>query len=152
MSDSPISPAAGAITLAGIALTLVAGTATIRTPTVASLSLGSSAGSVVSQLQNPDIPGTVNLLKQDSQTGILKWWRGGAGLFSVVGTWGGATATLQFSGPDGATMIPVGTSTTLTANGAGSFNLPPCWIQAAISSATTTSLTAAAQVTPTLIG
>ena len=152
MSDTPIAPSAASLTLAGVAATLVAATATIRTPTIGAVSFASSAGSVISQLQTPDIPGTVNLLNSDSVTGIIKHWPGGAGLFSAVGTWGGATVTLQFVGPDGATFIPVGTSTTLTANGAGSFNLPPGKIQAAITNATSTSITAAAQVLPTLIG
>jgi hypothetical protein len=154
MSDTPISPAAGAITLAGIALTLVAGTVTIRTPTIGTVALGSAAPAVVQQLQAPDTPTTTNLLNQDSKSGILKMWSpGGAGLFTVVGVWGGATASLVYAGPDGATMVAAGSATTLTANGCGTFNLPRGLIQAAITNASgTTSLTACAQELPSLIG
>ena len=151
MSDTPITPTAGALTLAGVALTLVAATATIRTPTIGAVTLASSAGSVVVQQQTPDVPGTVNLLNSDSKTGIVKRWPGGSGLLSAWGTWGGATVTLNFAAADG-TMLAVGTATTLTANGLGAFSLPPGYIQAAISSASgTTSLSAAAQVVPTSI-
>jgi len=153
MSDTNLSPAAATATLAGITLSLVSGTVTARVPTVSALALGGVAPSVIVQQQNPDTATTINLLKSDSQTGILKRWPGGAGTLVCCGTWGGATVTLTFAGPDGATMVPVGTTTTLTANGMGSFNLPPGLIQAAISNASgSTSLSAAVQATPTLIG
>lgn len=70
-------------------------------------------------------------------------WPGGIGVFSAEGTWNGATLTLQFVGPDGATLITAGSATTLTANGAGVFYLPKCLLQATVSSAgASTSLTA----------
>jgi hypothetical protein len=73
------------------------------------------------------------LLSNASATGAWKAWDGGTGVFSVVGTFSGATVTLQFQGPDGSTAIDVGTSTTLTAAGAGGFVLPSGSIRAAIS-------------------
>lgn len=76
-------------------------------------------------------------------------WPGGMGVFAVVGTWGSATVTLQFVGPDGVTLITAGTSTTLTANGAGMFYLPAGKIQATVTGATgTTSLMASATPMP----
>jgi len=59
-------------------------------------------------------------------------WPGGIGVFAVVGTFGGATISLQFIGPDGLTLIDAGTATTLTAAGAGVFYLPPGPIVATI--------------------
>ncbi len=54
------------------------------------------------------------------------------GVFAVVATFGGATIKLQFLGPDGSTLIDAGAATTLTANGAGVFYLPPVNIQCTI--------------------
>ncbi|MDB6013130.1 MAG: hypothetical protein JWL65_5380 [Gammaproteobacteria bacterium] len=46
MSDTPISPAAGALTAAGVALTLVSGTVTARVPTIGSAALAGVAPSL----------------------------------------------------------------------------------------------------------
>lgn len=44
-------------------------------------------------------------------------WPGGLAAFSAVASnWNAATATLQVQGPDGATQLTVGSSTTVTAN------------------------------------
>lgn len=73
------------------------------------------------------------LLSNASATGNPVQWDGGIGVFSVAGTFSGATVKLQFLGPDGSTYIDVGTDTTLTAAGGGGFVLSPCKIRAAIS-------------------
>lgn len=65
-------------------------------------------------------------------TGPLVDCPGGVMLFAVAGTFGGATITLSILGPDGATMIPAGTATTLTAAGAAIAWLPPCQVQAIV--------------------
>lgn len=48
-------------------------------------------------------------------------WPGGVGSFDCVGTWNGATVTLQVVGGDGTSLENAGTATTLTANGNGVF-------------------------------
>jgi hypothetical protein len=72
------------------------------------------------------------LLNNASATGPWADWNGGTGVFSCVGTFAGATVTLQFQGPDGSTAITVGTNTTLTAAGGGGFVLPPGQIRALV--------------------
>ena len=95
----------------------------------------------------------VSLLATASATGPQVMWPGGAGVFAVVGTWNGATVTLQFMGPDGTTLVTAGTATTLTANGAGVFYLPRGLIQATITGAGgSTSLTATAKPVINFIG
>jgi hypothetical protein len=85
------------------------------------------------------------LLTNASVTGPQVNWPGGIGVFAVVGTWNGATVTLQFLGPDGTTLMTAGTGTTFTANGAGVFYLPKATIKATITGAGgSTSLTATA--------
>ena len=80
-------------------------------------------------------------------SGPLQLWQSSIGVFACVGTWAGATVTLEFQGPDGSTMIIAGTATTLTANGAGVFYLPVTNIQAVLSSAaSTTALTCSAGI------
>lgn len=73
-------------------------------------------------------------------------WPGGRGSFVAAGTWGGATAKLQWSPDGGTTWLDVDRSgdtyVTLTANGAGGFELPPCRIRANLAGITTTSVTA----------
>ena len=69
-------------------------------------------------------------------TGGAQDWPGGQGIFVVsCTTFNGATIKLQFLGPDGATWIDAGVATTLTASGAGGFNLHPCKIRCAVVSA-----------------
>lgn len=75
-------------------------------------------------------------------------WPGGQGVFSCVGTFSGATVTLNFLGPDGATLIAVGTNTTLTAAGAGLFYLHPCQIIASVSGGSPSGLYARADRVP----
>ena len=73
-------------------------------------------------------------------------WPGGRGNFSAFGTWGGATAKLQWSPDGGTTWLDVDRSgdtyCTLTANGAGGFELPMCKIRANLAGITTTSVNA----------
>lgn len=71
------------------------------------------------------------LLSNASATGSAVQWGGGRGVFSVVGTFGGATITLQYMGPDGATYIPAAAGA--TAAGVTAFELPPGLIRAAVS-------------------
>lgn len=75
---------------------------------------------------------SVVLLSNASATGAAQDWAGGRGLFSVVGTFSGATIKLQFLGPDLTTYIDAGTDTTLTAAGGGIFDLPPGRIRCSI--------------------
>jgi hypothetical protein len=57
---------------------------------------------------------------------------GGLMVFAAAGTFGGATVSLQFLGPDGVTLITAGAQTTLTSAGAGVAYLPPCMVQATV--------------------
>jgi hypothetical protein len=71
------------------------------------------------------------LLDNGSADGSWVQWRGGRGHFSMVATWAGGSAVLEYLGPDGATAIPVQvldsagalTSVSLTANGGFAFDL-----------------------------
>jgi hypothetical protein len=72
------------------------------------------------------------LLSNATATGSQFNWPGGIGVFAVVATFNGSTIKLQFVGPDASTLVDAGTATTLTANGAGVFYLPPCLIQATV--------------------
>lgn len=76
--------------------------------------------------------GAAKLLSNASATGTAKQWPGGRGTFSVAGTFGGATVSLELLGPDGSTWIAAGTDTTKTAAGAGNFDLPPGQIRASV--------------------
>jgi hypothetical protein len=60
-------------------------------------------------------------------------WLGGPGIFKVAGTFGGATVSLQYLGPDGATWSDVGPDTTKVAAGGAWFILDPCQIRAVVS-------------------
>lgn len=73
------------------------------------------------------------LLSNASATGSEYQWGGGAGVFACVGTFGGATVTLQYLAPDGSTWVAMGADTTLTAAGGGRFVFPPGRIRAAVS-------------------
>jgi hypothetical protein len=84
------------------------------------------------------------LLTNATSTGAAVQWDGGIGAFSAAGTFSGATVTLQWLGPDGATYLDVGSDTTLTAAGAGAFVLPPCRIRAAVSGGPPSGMYAAA--------
>lgn len=91
-------------------------------------------------------PPTANLLINASSSGAPVYWPGGVGVFAVVGTFGGATVTLEFLGPDGATYIAAGSNTTLTAAGAGVFYLPQTMIEAIVSGGTPSGLYAYASL------
>jgi hypothetical protein len=73
------------------------------------------------------------LLTNAAATGNGTTWGGGRGVFTLAGTVGGATITLQYLGPDGSTWLAAGAATTLTAVGLGVFELPPGQIRAAVS-------------------
>lgn len=82
---------------------------------------------------------SVKLLDNAAATGDAVQWPGGRGVFSVSATdFDGNTISLQAILPDGATYLNTGTNTTLTANGFGGFDLPPCKIKAAVTGAGTT--------------
>jgi hypothetical protein len=65
-------------------------------------------------------------------TGLPVDCPGGIMAFAAAGTFGGATITLSILGPDGVTMLPAGTATTLTVAGTGVAYLPPCQVQAIV--------------------
>jgi hypothetical protein len=75
------------------------------------------------------------LLSNASATGNWFPWPGGRGDFRAEATFGGGSVTLQCKGPNG-TAIAVGSTTTLTANGRGTFELGPGEIRAAVATAT----------------
>ncbi len=72
------------------------------------------------------------LLNNEAATGTAVIWGGGRGVFTVSGTFGGATVSLEALGPDGATYIPVSDIPSLTANGSVEFVNPPGRIRAAV--------------------
>jgi hypothetical protein len=86
----------------------------------------------------------VPLLINASASGAAQTWPGGMGVFSVCGTFSGATVTLEFLGPDLATYISAGGNTTLTSANAGVFYLPACQIKAVVSGGSPSGLYAAA--------
>jgi len=53
----------------------------------------------------------------------------------VEANWGGGAVKLQVKGPNG-TAIDVGPDTSLSANGGGNFELPPCELRANVATAT----------------
>lgn len=66
----------------------------------------------------------IDFLSNGSATTTAKFWNGGPGVFACVGTFGGATVTLQGLAPDGTTWIAVNSSAALTSNGAVAFTWP----------------------------
>lgn len=54
--------------------------------------------------------------------------------FALVGTFGGATVTLQMLGPDGVTWLPVGSATALTAAGRELVEIPSGTYRALVAS------------------
>lgn len=79
--------------------------------------------------------GGVSILSNASATSAAKKWPGGVGLFAVKATWGGGSVALQFQLPDGSTWVTP-TDGSLTADGGLIFELPPCLIRAAVTTAT----------------
>ena len=97
----------------------------------------------------------INLLSNASATPTAptgetayQFWPGGKGVFSCAGTFGGTSVSLVFLGPDGSTQITVGTNTTLTAAGAGLFELHPCKIIATVTGGSPSGLFANADRVP----
>ena len=82
----------------------------------------------------------MNLLSDSTATGDWKQWPGGIGQFSIVGTFGGTTATLEFLGPDGVTAVAVGEQTTLTEQGGAIFELAKNLIRVSLSGGTPTGM------------
>jgi len=95
--------------------------------------------------------GAISLLAAGTVTGPAVAWPGGTGVFAAVGTFGGSTVTLQFLGPDGVTWVAVGTATTLTAAGVGTFSLPAGKVRGAISGGAGPSITASVYQVLTLL-
>lgn len=100
---------------------------------------------------------SVSLLSNGSATSAAKQWPGGDGVVDVVGTFGGATITLQYRGPDASTWLDLktmdpstGAQTTvsLTANGSIGFSLPPNEIRLVVTGGTPSALHAAANRIP----
>lgn len=65
----------------------------------------------------------IQLLSGASATGASNQYQGGRSFFAVSGTFGGATVSLQFLGPDGTTWLDT-PGTALTAPGAAACDLP----------------------------
>jgi hypothetical protein len=153
-TSAAITPTVGAVTLAGVAPTFSKPTVTGMVPTVGAVTLAGVASTVAQQNQNPNpVPGTLSLLYNAAATGPRFWWSGGKGMFSVVATnFNGATVTLNMLGPDGATMLAAATATTLTAAGVGLVELPPCYVQAAVTSGPPTGVYATLARIPTEVG
>lgn len=63
-------------------------------------------------------------------------WAGGRGVFSATATWGSGSVKLQYQLPDGSTWVDVGPETTLTADGAGGFELPDSLVRAVVTTST----------------
>lgn len=90
-----------------------------------------------------------SLLDDAAATGSPVRWRGGAGVFSVyAGTFGGAKVALQWSPDEGTTWLPADqgddTYVTLTAVGAGGFQLGDVPIRASVSGGSPSGLRARA--------
>jgi hypothetical protein len=86
----------------------------------------------------------LTLLTAASATGAGVAWPGGAGVMFVGGTFGGATAALQWS-DDGSTWWALGAGYSLTAAGLIQFNLPSGQIRASITGGSGVSLNATAK-------
>ena len=78
----------------------------------------------------------LTLLSNAAATGDWMDWPGGIGTFAVVGTFGGATITLEFLGPDGTTAVAIGGETTLLANGVANAEIAAGKVRAAVSGGT----------------
>lgn len=110
--------------------------------------------STIAFAQQPPATDTVKLLTAAAATGSQLLWPGGIGIFQCVGTYNGATVTLQALGPDGTTLETLGVNTTLNATNPtpGGFYWPRANIIATVSGAGgSTSLTCTAVVIRTLV-
>ena len=89
--------------------------------------------------------GSVRLLDNANSTGSPHPWPGGAGVFTIAGTFGGTTVKLQQLGPDGATWLDIsGGAVDFTAPGQGGFVLPAGPVRAAVAGGTPSGLEAVA--------
>lgn len=82
----------------------------------------------------------LTLLNNASATGAAVTWAGGRGQFKALGTFAGATVTLQVLGPDGTTWQAVGEEATLDAAGLANFDCPPGQLRAAVTGGTPSGL------------
>lgn len=98
----------------------------------------------------------VDLISNGSATGSWQYWPGGKGQLAVVGTFGGASVTLEMQGPDPAgTAIEIElldstgafVSVPVTSAGAYVFELPDCNIRAVVTGGTPSGLYAQAKRT-----
>lgn len=78
---------------------------------------------------------TIVLASSAAVTSLPTQWPGGLGMFTAEATFGGGTVSLQMQTENG-TWVAVGSDTTLTANGAAGFWMPPGPIRVAITTAT----------------
>ena len=85
------------------------------------------------------------LISNGSTTSSAARWQGGQGTFTVVGTLGGATVTLQYLGPDGTTWVQAGSDAALTAAGGVVFTLHACQIRALVDGGTPSGLYVSAE-------
>jgi hypothetical protein len=95
--------------------------------------------------------GPVVFISNNKLTSAVLTWPGGQGFYNCVGTWAGATVTLNFVGADGTTQTAVGASTTLSANGFTLFTLPRIGLQAVVTGAGATTIWCTAWVVPNQI-
>lgn len=100
---------------------------------------------------------SVQLLTNASATGSANNWPGGKGVMSVAGTFGGATVTMQYLGPNNTTYLDVkvmdpstGTQTTVSLTDSGSigFILPPVPIRVVVTGGAPSALYASASRVP----
>lgn len=88
------------------------------------------------------------LISNGSATGSAVAWSGGYCAFSVEGTFGGTTASLEAQTANG-TWIAVGAETTMTSNGWGGAFLPPCNIRCSLTGGSPSAIYAYANQMPT---
>lgn len=79
-------------------------------------------------------PHLIQLASNASVTSGAFKWPGGKGLFEAGATFGGGSVALQYQGTDATWRTP--TNGSLTAAGEFVFELPPCQIRVAITTAT----------------
>jgi hypothetical protein len=87
----------------------------------------------------------VVLLSNEAATGTARQWPGGSGTFFCVGTFSGATVSLEVLMPDGSTWLALGSSTTITAAAIVPITtLAPCQIRCSVASGSPAGLYATA--------
>lgn len=156
MANTTITPTVGAVTGAGNAPTLAAGSdVTVITPAAASLAFtGSPPGINNGTLTGPmtyNVTYLVGSLISGQQTpGSPQYWKGGTAILSAVGTFGSVSIQLQMMGPDGVTWCNVGSA--ITSAQAVSVSLPAGYVRVTLTSGTsTTNVTVALQPMPTTL-